>query len=91
MRRAPRPFFPLQWGFFSRKRFQHVAHQRPRSVRPRLEQLEDRITPTGSLAFVQQPGNPAAGATMPSVTVAIEDQFGNIQTSYNSDTITLAL
>ncbi len=49
------------------------------------------LAPGPHMAFVQQPNNTVAGTTMASVTVAIEDPFGNIQTNDNSDKITLAL
>jgi uncharacterized repeat protein (TIGR03803 family) len=43
------------------------------------------------LAFVQQPTNVAAGAAIsPAVTVAIEDQFGNVVTG-NASSVTVAL
>jgi hypothetical protein len=44
------------------------------------------------LLFLQQPTDTAAGQTMtPVVTVAVVDQFGNVVTSDNSDTVTLAI
>jgi uncharacterized repeat protein (TIGR03803 family) len=49
------------------------------------------LAPGPHLAFVQQPSNTVAGTTMSSVTVAIEDPFDNIETSDNSDKITLAI
>ncbi len=49
------------------------------------------VTPGPRLVVMQQSSNSIAGATMSSVTVAIEDQFGNIETSDNSDKITLAI
>jgi uncharacterized repeat protein (TIGR03803 family) len=43
------------------------------------------------LAFVQQPTNVAAGSAIsPAVTVAVEDQFGNVVTG-NTSSVTLAL
>ena len=43
------------------------------------------------LAFAVQPANTTAGAALaPAVTVKIEDQFGNLVTSDNSDQVTLA-
>ncbi len=52
------------------------------------------ITPAAAakLAFVQQPTNTATGAVInPAVTVAIEDQFGNVETSDNSDQVHIAI
>jgi S-adenosylmethionine hydrolase len=44
------------------------------------------------LLFLQQPTNTAAGQTIsPVVTVEIVDQFGNVLTNDNSDTVTVAL
>jgi hypothetical protein len=44
------------------------------------------------LLFVQPPTDTAAGQTIsPGVMVAVVDQFGNIVTSDNSDTITLTI
>jgi hypothetical protein len=44
------------------------------------------------LLFLQQPTDTAAGQTIsPGVMVAVVDQFGNIVTSDNSDTITLTI
>ncbi len=44
------------------------------------------------LAFVQGPSNAAAGATItPPVTVAVEDANGNIETSDNATTVSLAI
>ncbi|HTU21258.1 MAG TPA: immunoglobulin domain-containing protein [Gemmataceae bacterium] len=54
-------------------------------------EVQDAASPVLHMAFVQQPSNTASGATMPSVTVALEDPSGNIETSDNSDTISLAL
>jgi hypothetical protein len=42
--------------------------------------------------FLQQPTNTAAGQTItPAVTVAVVDQYGNVVTSDNSDTVTLSI
>jgi hypothetical protein len=52
------------------------------------------ITPAAAdhLVFLQQPANTAAGQTItPAVLVAVVDPYGNLVTSDNSDTITLAL
>jgi hypothetical protein len=52
------------------------------------------ITPAAAdhLLFLQQPSNTAAGQTIsPAVMVAVVDQFGNVVTSDNSDTITLSI
>jgi hypothetical protein len=44
------------------------------------------------LLFVQQPSDTAAGQTIsPAVMVAVVDQFGNVVTNDNSDTVTLAI
>jgi hypothetical protein len=43
------------------------------------------------LVFLQQPSNTAVGQTISPVMVAVVDQFGNIVTSDNSDTIMLRL
>src|SRR5262249_1880000 len=43
------------------------------------------------LVFLQQPADTAAGQTLTAVTVAVVDQFGNILTGDNSDTVTLSL
>jgi hypothetical protein len=44
------------------------------------------------LMFLQQPTDTAAGQTItPAVTVAIVDQFGNVVSSDNTDTVTLAI
>jgi hypothetical protein len=44
------------------------------------------------LLFLQQPTDTAAGQTiMPAVMVAVVDQFGNVVTADNSDTVTLAI
>jgi hypothetical protein len=43
------------------------------------------------LVFLQQPTNTTVGQTISPVMVAVVDQFGNIVTSDNSDTITLSL
>jgi hypothetical protein len=44
------------------------------------------------LLFLQQPTNTTAGQTIsPAVTVEIVDQFGNVVTSDNSDTVTLTI
>ena len=52
------------------------------------------VTPAAAdhLLFLQQPTDTAAGQTIsPAVMVAVVDQFGNIVTSDNSDTVTLAI
>jgi hypothetical protein len=52
------------------------------------------VTPAAAdhLLFVQQPTNTAAGQTItPAVMVAVVDQFGNVLTDDNSDTITLTI
>ena len=52
------------------------------------------ITPGAptQLAFVQGPSNAAAGATItPSVTVAVEDANGNVETADNATTVSLAI
>jgi hypothetical protein len=43
------------------------------------------------LLFLQQPADTAAGQTMGAVIVEIVDQFGNVVTSDNTDTITLSI
>jgi hypothetical protein len=44
------------------------------------------------LLFLQQPTDTAAGQTItPALTVAVVDQFGNVVTSDNADTVTLAI
>ena len=44
------------------------------------------------LLFLQQPTDTAAGQMIsPAVTVEVVDQFGNVVTSDNSDTVTLAI
>jgi outer membrane protein assembly factor BamB len=48
--------------------------------------------PPAKLAFVQGPSSTAAGATMsPAVTVAVEDASGNVETSDNATTVSLAI
>lgn len=92
MRSAFRSFIPLHWRSSFCKRSRPRIPRRPHAILPRLEQLEDRITPTGPfLAFEQQPSDTIAGATMSPVTVAIKDQFGNIETSDNTDAIALSI
>ncbi len=48
---------------------------------------------TGQLVFGQPPTNTTAGATidMPALTVKIEDQFGNLLTTDNTDQVTVAV
>ncbi len=47
---------------------------------------------TSQLVFATQPGNTAAGALInPAVTVMIEDQYGNLESSDNTDQVTLAV
>ncbi len=53
--------------------------------------FELQATQLPQLVIFQQPSNTVAGATMATVTVTIEDQFGNIETGDNSDTISLAI
>ena len=43
------------------------------------------------LLFLQQPSDTAAGQTITPVIVAVVDQFGNVLTNDNTDTITLAI
>jgi hypothetical protein len=43
------------------------------------------------LVFLQPPSTTAAGQTMSPVVVAVVDQFGNVETGDNSDTVTLSL
>src|SRR5262249_29383989 len=43
------------------------------------------------LVFLQQPTDTSAGQTISPVVVEAGDQFGNVETSNNSDTITLSL
>jgi hypothetical protein len=43
------------------------------------------------LLFLQQPADTAAGQTLSPVIVEVVDAFGNVETSDNSDTITLSL
>ena len=50
------------------------------------------VGPPTKLAFIQGPSNTAAGAAIsPAVTVAIEDANGNVETSDNATTVTLAI
>ena len=52
------------------------------------------VTPStaNKLVFGQQPTNTTAGAAIaPAVTVKIEDQFGNVLTSDNTDTVTVGI
>jgi hypothetical protein len=51
------------------------------------------VTPAAAdhLLFLQQPTDTAAGQTMSAVIVEVVDAFGNVETSDNSDTITLSL
>jgi hypothetical protein len=52
------------------------------------------ITPAAAdhLVFLQQPTNTAAGATItPALTVAVVDQFGNVVTGDNTDTVTISI
>jgi parallel beta-helix repeat protein len=51
------------------------------------------VTPAAAdhLLFLQQPTNTAAGQTISPVIVEVVDQFGNVETSDNTDTITLSL
>jgi hypothetical protein len=43
------------------------------------------------LLFLQQPTDTAAGQTISPIAVEVVDAFGNVETSDNSDTITLSL
>jgi hypothetical protein len=43
------------------------------------------------LVFLQQPTNTSAGQTISAVIVEVVDQFGNVVTSDNSDTVTVAI
>jgi hypothetical protein len=43
------------------------------------------------LVFLQQPTNTSAGQTISAVIAEVVDQFGNVLTSDNSDTVTVAL
>ena len=48
--------------------------------------------PPTKLAFIQGPSNAAAGATIsPAVTVAVEDANGNVETTDNATTVSLAI
>jgi hypothetical protein len=51
------------------------------------------VTPAAAdhLVFLQQPTDTAAGQTMGAVLVEVVDAFGNVETSDNSDTITLSI
>jgi autotransporter-associated beta strand protein len=51
------------------------------------------VTPAAAdhLVFLQQPTDTAAGQTIAPVMVAVVDQYGNVVTSENSDTITLSI
>src|SRR5262249_30133833 len=52
------------------------------------------VTPAAAdhLLFLQEPTDTAAGQTMtPAVMVAVVDQFGNVLTDDNSDTVTLTI
>jgi hypothetical protein len=51
------------------------------------------VTPAAAdhLVFLQQPTDTAAGQTISPVVAAVVDQFGNVETEDNSDTITLSL
>src|SRR5262249_17042397 len=51
------------------------------------------VTPAAAdhLLFLPQPTDTAAGQTIRPVIVAVVDQYGNVETSDNSDTITLSL
>ena len=55
-------------------------------------QHQRRVGPPTKLAFVQGPSNTAAGAAItPAVTVAVEDANGNVETSDNATTVSLAI
>ncbi|MHB1584041.1 MAG: beta strand repeat-containing protein, partial [Acidimicrobiales bacterium] len=48
--------------------------------------------PASQLAFIAQPSNTAAGSAIsPAVTVAVEDANGNVETSDNATTVSLAI
>jgi sugar lactone lactonase YvrE len=51
------------------------------------------VTPAAAdhLVFLQQPTDTTAGQTITPVIVAIVDQYGNVETDDNSDTITLSI
>ena len=51
------------------------------------------VTPAAAdhLVFLQQPTDTTAGQTISPVVVAIVDQYGNVETDDNSDTITLPI
>jgi hypothetical protein len=51
------------------------------------------VTPAAAdhLLFLQQPTDTAAGQTISPVVVEVVDQYGNVETSENSDTVTLSL
>jgi hypothetical protein len=51
------------------------------------------VTPAAAdhLVFLQPPTDTAAGQTLSPVVVAVVDQFGNVETGDNSDTVTLSL
>jgi murein DD-endopeptidase MepM/ murein hydrolase activator NlpD len=51
------------------------------------------VTPAAAhhLLFVQQPTDTPAGGTISTVIVAIVDQYGNVETGDNSDTVTLSI
>jgi hypothetical protein len=51
------------------------------------------VTPAAAdhLLFLQQPTDTAAGQTISPVIVEVVDQYGNVETSDNSDTITLSI
>ncbi len=51
------------------------------------------VTPNAAakLAFAAQPASTPTGITLPPVTVQVEDTFGNVITSDNSDSVTLAI
>jgi uncharacterized repeat protein (TIGR03803 family) len=51
------------------------------------------ITPAAAarLAFATQPANTPTGVSLLPVTVEVEDQFGNLVTSDNTDTVTLGI
>ncbi len=50
------------------------------------------VGPSAKLGFVQGPASSGAGATItPAVTVAVEDAAGNVETSDNATTVSLAI
>jgi hypothetical protein len=52
-----------------------------------------QVTPAAAdhLLFLQQPTDTAAGQTISQVVIAVVDAYGNVETSDNSDTVTLSI